>query len=74
MYGSDLKSGAHKITTVVFLLVAIGVVAAAAKIVLDHVNADGTVTAGKEAQCDNQEGMDTLEKAGVYGSAKPRCR
>ncbi len=73
MYGGDLKSGAHKITTFVFVVVAIVVVAAAAKVVLDHIDGDGTVTSGSD-QCANEEGMATLEKAGVYGNSKPRCK
>ena len=72
MYGNSLSSGAHKITTVLFVIVAIVIVVAAAKVVLDHVDSDGTVTG--EIERANEEGVETLEGAGVYGKAKPRCR
>lgn len=68
----ETKSGAHKVMTVVCILAAIGVVAACAKIVLDHVSGDGTVTSASDA-CENEEGMSALEKAGVFGGSKPRC-
>jgi len=71
-YDNGLKSGAHKVMTVVFLLLAIGVIVAFGKIILDHVGSDGTVTSDKDA-CANSEAMSELEKAGVFGSSKPRC-
>ncbi len=71
-YDNGLKSGAHKVMTVFFILFAIGVIVAFGKIILDHVDSDGTVTSSKDA-CVNPEGMSTLKKAGVFGSSQPRC-
>jgi len=72
MYEGGLKSGAKKISTVVFVLVAIGVIFAFSKIILDHIGSDGTVTSSNDA-CANEEGMSALQKAGIFGSAQPRC-
>jgi len=72
MYEGGLKSGARKVTMVVFVLVAIGVIFAFCKIVLDHIDSDGTVTSSKDS-CANEEGMSALQKAGVFGGAHPRC-
>ncbi len=72
MYDNGLKSGAHKVMTVVFILVAIAVVAACAKIILDHIDGNGTVTSSSDA-CENEEAMSDLERAGVFGNSKPRC-
>lgn len=72
MYDNGLKSGAHKVATVIFILVAIFAIGALGKIIMDHVDTDGNVTSAADA-CENEEGMDTLEKAGVFGASKPRC-
>ena len=73
MYEGGLKSGAHKIITFLFIVCAIVAIVAGCKVVLDHIDSDGTVTSSKD-ECVNEEGMETLEKAGVYGNAKPRCK
>ena len=73
MYESGGESGARKVITVVFIIVAIAAIGACAKIVLDHIDSDGTVTSGEDT-CGNEEGMNTLKEAGVFGSSKPRCR
>ena len=72
MYDSNMKSGAHKVMMVVFLLAAIGAIVACGKIILDHIDGDGTVTSSSDA-CENEEAMSDLEKAGVFGGSKPRC-
>ena len=71
-YDNGLKSGAHKVMTVVFVLVAIGVIGACAKIVLDHISGDGTATSSSDT-CIRDEEMSPLERAGIFGSARPRC-
>jgi len=72
MYDNGLKSGAHKVTMVVFILLAIVVIVSCAKIILSHIDSDGTVTSSKDA-CANEQAMSDLEKAGVFGDSKPRC-
>ena len=73
MYDNGLKSGAHKVMTVVFILCAIAAIIAGGKVILDHIDSHGTVTSSKDA-CENEAAMDELERAGIYGNSKPRCK
>lgn len=72
MYEENQGSGGHKVIVLVIALITIVAVGACIKIVLDHVGADGMVTSSSDS-CENEEGMDALEKAGVFGGARPRC-
>ena len=72
MYEENQGSGGHKVIVIAIALITIVAVGACIKIVLDHVSGDGTVTSSSDS-CENAEGMDTLEKAGVFGGARPRC-
>ncbi len=73
MYDNGYKSGAHKVMVVVFTIITIVAIGACAKVILDHVDSDGTVTSSSDS-CANEEAMSDLEKAGIYGAAKPRCK
>ena len=72
MYEENQGSGGHKVIVVVVALISIIAIGACIKIVLDHVSGDGTVTSSSDS-CENEEGMDALEKAGVFGGSRPRC-
>lgn len=73
MYDNGIKSNAHKVMVVVFAVVALAAIGAAAKIVLDRVDGDGTIK--DTSECGESEGKDTLREAGVYGDkAKGKCK
>ena len=73
MYDNGVKSGAHKVMTIVFAIVAVAAIGAAAKIILDRVDSDGTIK--DTSECNESEGKDTLREAGVYGDkAKDKCK
>ena len=65
------ESGARGIILAICAIAAIGAIAVGVKIVLDRVNGN-PVTSAKEA-CDNKDGMNTLNDAGVFGESGNNC-
>ena len=72
MYDEKNEHGAHSILMAICAAAAILAIAAGAKIVLDHIDGGNSSTSAKDA-CENKEGMDALNKAGVFGESANNC-
>ena len=72
MYEGGIRSGARTIARLIFFLLAIVVVFSFIKVIMSHIGIDGTVTSSSDA-CVNEEAMSILERAGIFGSSRPRC-
>ncbi len=71
MYEEKKSSGASKIIIAVCVIVALAAIGVGAKFLIEHINGKPAVSA--EQGCSNKDGMDTLNKAGVFGEDGDNC-
>ena len=75
MYSEKKHSAVRNILIIIFVALALVAVAACSKFIIDRIgstNEDGETEV--DVDCGNAEGMETLEKAGVFGDMKPKCK
>lgn len=70
MYEVKNDSSARTIIVIICVIVAVAAIAVGANVIIDHAASGG---AGAKEACENRDGLDTLNKAGVFGESGGNC-